>query len=429
MNGTIGKNRKMLRSMVVWVLVIGMVMEAFTVIGMAATSSVGTNQAATETAATKASTLTKTATGKANRRLGVVMREKATSSSKKVTRIPNNAKITLCSVTFVTKTKYARKKRWFYAKYKNYTGYVPVTQVDTVRYNYVTGTAKNALVYRKGAGTKMKKAGVLKKGTKLKLCLLSYAKDSKTLWYRFRKGSKFYFVSSTDLVTSSVSSSSASSSASSSSTTKASTTSTATAAKTTSSSASSTSSKSSVNATVLQDNSKPIQMTMPSTTLTAWYNALLKMADQIEDNDLKYNTSGGGNTYAKGLKNKKVNCATYISWSMQQAGFEDTGFCFYLGNAKIYNQYIPKNYFINSPEYLVQTGLNMTIKDAVSKGYLKPGDIVGKQSGYHTMVYKHTKNGKYYFFSVGPTSVANETIRENTYSASYKIGVIIRRVA
>lgn len=449
MNGTIGKNRKMLRSLVVWVLVIGLVMEAFTTIGMAATSSVGTNQAATETAATKASTLTKTATGKANRRLGVVMREKATSSSKKVTRIPNNAKITLCSVTFVTKTKYARKKRWFYVKYKNYTGYVPVTQVDTVRYNYVTGTAKNALVYRKGAGTKMKKAGVLKKGTKLKLCLLSYAKDSKTLWYRFRKGSKFYFVSSTDLVTSSASSSntssgtssstasgsssssstSSSTSASSSSTTKDSTTSTATAAKATSSSASSTSSKSSVNATVLQDNSKPIQMTMPSTTLTAWYNALLKMADQIEDNDLKYNTSGGGNTYAKGLKNKKVNCATYISWSMQQAGFEDTGFCFYLGNAKIYNQYIPKNYFINSPEYLVQTGLNMTIKDAVSKGYLKPGDIVGKQSGYHTMVYKHTKNGKYYFFSVGPTSVANETIRENTYSASYKIGVIIRRVA
>ncbi len=429
MNGTIGKNRKMLRSLVVWVLVIGLAMEAFTAIGMAATSSVGTNQAATETAATKASTLTKTATGKANRRLGVVMREKATSSSKKVTRIPNNAKITLCSVTFVTKTKYARKKRWFYVKYKNYTGYVPVTQVDTVRYNYVTGTAKNALVYRKGAGTKMKKAGVLKKGTKLKLCLLSYAKDSKTLWYRFRKGSKFYFVSSTDLVTSNDSSSSASSSTSSSSTTKASTTSTATAAKTTSSSASSTSSKSSVNATVLQDNSKPIQMTMPSTTLTAWYNALLKMADKIEDNDLKYNTSGGGNTYAKGLKNKKVNCATYISWSMQQAGFEDTGFCFYLGNAKIYNQYIPKNYFINSPEYLVQTGLNMTIKDAVSKGYLKPGDIVGKQSGYHTMVYKHTKNGKYYFFSVGPTSVAKETIRENTYSASYKIGVIIRRVA
>ncbi len=426
MSGELGR-KKILRSLVVGALVIGLVMEAFSATVLAATTSVGTNQAATETAAMKASTLTKTATGKANRWLGVVMRQKASSSSKQVARIPNNAKITICSVTFVTKNNYARKKRWFYVKYKNYTGYVPVKQVDTVRYNYVTGTAKNALTYRKGAGTKMKKAGVLKKGTKLKLCLLSYAKDSKTQWYRFRKGSKFYFVSSADLVTSNAAS--GSSSGTSSNTSGSASSNTSGTSGSTTNTASSTSSKSSVNATVLQDNSKPIQMNMPGSTLTAWYNALLKMADKIEDNNLKYNTSGGGNTYAKGLKNKKVNCATYISWSMQQAGFEDSGFCFYLGNSKIYNQYIPNNYFINSPEYLVQTGLNMTIKDAVNKGYLKPGDIVGKQSGYHTMVYKHSKNGKYYFFSVGPTSVAKETIRENTYAASYRIGVIIRRVA
>ncbi len=421
MSGEFEKSsKKMFRSLVVWVLVIGLVMEAFSVTTLAATS-VGTNQAATETAAMKASTLTKTATGKANRWLGVVMRQKASSSSKQITRIPNNAKMAIYSVTFVTKNNYARKKRWFYVKYKNYSGYVPVKQVDTVRYNYVIGTAKNALTYRKGAGTKMKKAGVLKKGTKFKLCLLSYAKDSNTQWYRFRKGSKFYFVSSADLVT--TNSSNGSSSGTSSNTSN------STSSNTSGTSDSTTSSKSSVNATVLQSNSKPIQMTMPGTTLTAWYNALLKMADKIEDNDLNYNTNGGGNTYAKGLKNKKVNCATYVSWSMQQAGFEDSGFCFYLGNSKIYNQYIPNNYFIKSPEYLVQTGLNMTIKDAVNKGYLKPGDIVGKQSGYHTMVYKHAKNGKYYFFSVGPTSVAKETISENTYAATYKIGVIIRRVA
>ena len=45
------------------------------------------------------------------------------------------------------------------------------------------------------------------------------------------------------------------------------------------------------------------------------------------------------------------------------------------------------------------------------------------------MVYKHTKNGKYYFFSVGPKSVANKAVHENTYKASYRIGVIIRRIA
>ena len=153
------------------------------------------------------------------------------------------------------------------------------------------------------------------------------------------------------------------------------------------------------------------------------------MANLIEKNNLKYNKGGGGTTYQKGLKAKKVNCATYISWSLQDAGFEPSGFCFYLGYGKIYDQKIPKNYFIKSPNYLVQTNLNMSLADCVKKGYLKPGDIVGWQDGYHTMVYKHTKNGKYYFFSVGPNSVANKVVHENTYKASYRIGVIIRRIA
>ena len=180
---------------------------------------------------------------------------------------------------------------------------------------------------------------------------------------------------------------------------------------------------------MLQSNKKPMSVQMPKSTLTAWYNSLLKMANSIETNNLKYNTGGGGTTYQKGLKAKKVNCATYISWSLQDADFEPSGFCFYLGYGKIYDQKIPKNYFIKSPNYLVQTNLNMSLADCVKKGYLKPGDIVGWQNGYHTMVYKHTKNGKYYFFSVGPKSVANKVVHENTYKASYRIGVIIRRIA
>ena len=405
--------RRGIRRIAVWLIAVSLVCSTFAPAGYAATT-------ATTTKTVKLTT--QNATGKANRLLGVVMRTQPKSSAKQVVRIPNNADVTIIRMHFTTKKKYSRSKRWDYVQYKNFKGYVPVTQIDNVHYKYQEVQAKNKLYYYKGAGTSMKIAGSLKKGATLRLCLLAKDYNTSKVWYRFRIGNKYYFVKATDLVltkkvtvstnTSTGESTSANSSESS---------------ETTDSNATDSSS---VNTKMLQSNAKPLAMTMPSTTLTTWYNALIKVADQIEKNNLKYNSkNGGGKTYSAGLKNKKVNCATYISWAIQEADFESSGFYFYLGNGKIYEQSMPKNYFIKSPEYLVQTGLNKSVADLVSKGYLKPGDIVGKQSGYHTMVYKHCKNGKYYFFSVGPTSVANKTIRENTYSGSYKIGVIIRKVS
>lgn len=377
------------------------------VCGLFASTGYGATTSTTKTV----QVTTENATGQANRKLGVVMRAKPSALSKQLIRIPNNGKLSIIRMHFTTTKKYARSKRWDYVEYKGVKGYVPVKQVDNVHYKYLSVKAKNKLYYRMGAGTKMKVAGSLKKGTTLRLCLQSRAKGSSAVWYRFRKGNKYYFVKASDLMLTQTTNTSDSSSGFNGG------------------SDNSSGNGTSINATVLQSNSKPMSVTMPNSTLTTWYNALIKVADKIEKNNLKYNTNGGGKTFSTGLKNKKVNCATYISWAMQEADFESSGFCFYLGNSKIYDQNIPKNYFIKSSDYLVQTGLNKSVANCVKQGYLKPGDIVGKQSGYHTMVYKHCKNGKYYFFSVGPTSVKNKTIRENAYSASYKIGVIIRRIS
>lgn len=433
--------RQLLRWFGIALIVISMLGPAF------APASYGAEASSAEDSQVKTVKITtKPASGQVNRRTGVVVRKSASFHSKKVARIPNNKKITMEHMTFTTTKNYSRKQRWFYIKCGNVKGYVPVNQVDHVRYQYRKVKAKRNLTYRYGAGYKMRKKGTLKKGTTLSLCLETKAKGSKTLWYRFRYGKKFYFVSSKDLnLTETVrveedrdnNTSPAKPSGSG-------TTGTQTGNKDNStapdnkengtnpdgeSTVTPPETNPSVNATVLQSNKKPMAAQMPKSTLTAWYNSLLKMANLIETNNLKYNTGGGGTTYKKGLAAKKVNCATYISWSLQDAGFEPSGFCFYLGYGKIYDQKIPKNYFIKSPNYLVQTNLNMTLSDCVKKGYLKPGDIVGWQDGYHTMVYKHTKNGKYYFFSVGPKSVANKVVHENTYKANYRIGVIIRRIA
>ncbi|MDO4383416.1 MAG: hypothetical protein Q4C18_02855 [Eubacteriales bacterium] len=410
------KGEKWLQVVITAILTVMLILPAFS-------DSYGVTDSSSGSTTTKVVPITTgVASGQTNRRLGVVVRKSASSKSKRVTRIPNNAKITMSEMVFTSTKSSSRKHRWFYIQYKNYKGYVPVNQVDHVRYQYKTIRAKNTLTVRKGAGTKMKRVRKLAKGTKLNVCLKTRAKGSKTVWYRFRYGKKFYFVCSKDLVMTE--------------TITVPVEEPATDADGMDSDISGATGESDqvtlpagVDPTVLQSNAKPMSGTMPQSTLTTWYNSLIKMADQIEKNNLKYNTSGGGTTYAAGLKAKKVNCATYISWAMQQAGFEKSGFCFYLGYGKIYDQKIPKNYFITSPNYLVQTNLNMKLSDCVKKGYLKPGDIVGRQGKYHTMVYKHVKNGKYYFFSVGPKSVANKTIRENSYAPDYKIGVIIRRIA
>lgn len=433
--------RQLLRWFGIALIVISMLGAAF------APASYGAEASSAEDSQVKTIKITtKPASGQVNRRTGVVVRKSASFHSKKMARIPNNKKITMEHMTFTTTKNYSRKQRWFYIKCGSVKGYVPVNQVDHVRYQYRKVKAKRNLSYRYGAGYKMRKKGTLKKGTSLSLCLETSAKGSKTLWYRFRYGKKFYFVSSKDLnLTETVrveedrDSGSSSAKPSGSGTTGTQTgnqdNSTAPDNKENGTNPDGESTVTppetnpSVNATVLQSNKKPMAAQMPKSTLTAWYNSLLKMANLIETNNLKYNTGGGGTTYKKGLAAKKVNCATYISWSLQDAGFEPSGFCFYLGYGKIYDQKIPKNYFIKSPNYLVQTNLNMTLSDCVKKGYLKPGDIVGWQDGCHTMVYKHTKNGKYYFFSVGRKSVANKVVHENTYKASYRIGVIIRRIA
>lgn len=433
--------RQLLRWFGIALIVISMLGPAFAPVSYGAEAS-----SAEDSQVKTVKITTKPASGQINRRTGVVVRKSASSRSKKVARIPNNKKITMEHMTFTTTKNYSRKQRWFYIKCGSVKGYVPVNQVDHVRYQYRKVKAKRNLSYRYGAGYKMRKKGTLKKGTSLSLCLETSAKGSKTLWYRFRYGKKFYFVSSKDLnLTETVrveedrDSCSSSAKPSGSGTTGTQTgnqdNSTAPDNKENGTNPDGESTVTppetnpSVNATVLQSNKKPMAAQMPKSTLTVWYNSLLKMANLIETNNLKYNTGGGGTTYKKGLAAKKVNCATYISWSLQDAGFEPSGFCFYLGYGKIYDQKIPKNYFIKSPNYLVQTNLNMTLSDCVKKGYLKPGDIVGWQDGYHTMVYKHTKNSKYYFFSVGPKSVANKVVHENTYKANYRIGVIIRRIA
>jgi hypothetical protein len=70
-----------------------------------------------------------------------------------------------------------------------------------------------------------------------------------------------------------------------------------------------------------------------------------------------------------------------------------------------------------------------TIADLVKNKKMVPGDIVGKADGWHTMIYRGKKDGKYYFYSVGPQKkngklvpFTKNWIIWRVYDGDYKIG-------
>lgn len=138
-----------------------------------------------------------TASAKVNAKKGVYLRAKASTSSKKVVKVKNNAKLTIIKEVFVKKNKTNSKYRWYYVKNsKGKKGYIKVSKVDSIKYNTVKGITTEALNYRVGPGTKMKKKGTFKKKALVDVVSWANVKGSGTMWYKVRSGSKYYYVSS-----------------------------------------------------------------------------------------------------------------------------------------------------------------------------------------------------------------------------------------
>ena len=135
------------------------------------------------------------ATGKVNGR-GAVLRKTASPFGKKITVLKNNTTLTISQEVFSSKTSTSAKNRWYYVKAGGKTGYIRSDQVKTIRYKIVKGKVTSAVKYRSGAGSAMPSKGSLKKNATIEVLLTAKAKGSGTTWYKFRIGSKCYYVSS-----------------------------------------------------------------------------------------------------------------------------------------------------------------------------------------------------------------------------------------
>ena len=138
-----------------------------------------------------------TAKGQVNAKSGIYLKAKASSSSKKVVKVKNDASLTILKEVYLKSNKTSAKYKWYYVKNSSgKKGYIPASKVDNVKYTEVDGVTTDALNYRVGPDTKMKRVGTLKDNSDLDVVLEANVKGKKTMWYKIKKDKKYYYVCS-----------------------------------------------------------------------------------------------------------------------------------------------------------------------------------------------------------------------------------------
>ena len=137
-----------------------------------------------------------TAKGQVNEKKGIYLRARASNSAKKVVKVKNDAKLTIIKEVYLKNNNTNTKYKWYYVKASGKKGYIPASKVDGLKYSAVDGVTTDDLNYRVGPDTKMKRVGTLKDNSSLDVVLKANVKGNKTMWYKIKKGKKYYYVCS-----------------------------------------------------------------------------------------------------------------------------------------------------------------------------------------------------------------------------------------
>lgn len=143
-----------------------------------------------------AATAVKDSYGYVNSTDGVILREKASTSSGAVATIADNTKLTIKYEKFDSLTSYSRSHKWFYVNVSGKSGYVRSDLVDRITFSSVSATITGKVNYRMGPGVGMKLMGSFAKGDVVKVCRKAYPYGSSTVWYRVYVDGKYRYISS-----------------------------------------------------------------------------------------------------------------------------------------------------------------------------------------------------------------------------------------
>ncbi|MBO5513902.1 MAG: SH3 domain-containing protein [Mogibacterium sp.] len=112
------------------------------------------------------------ARGHVNSSSGVILRKSSSTSSKKIATLQDNTEVTIYKEVFKKKTSTSKKYKWYYVSANGKKGYIRADLINDITYGSITGTVKSKVNYRKGAGTKMKRWGRIRKAIPLPCALL-----------------------------------------------------------------------------------------------------------------------------------------------------------------------------------------------------------------------------------------------------------------
>lgn len=134
------------------------------------------------------------ATASINAKAGTVLREKASTSSKKIRTLRNNTKITVYYEVYTHRTRTDSRYHWYRIGVGKKKGYVLAKRVDGIRYQAVLGRASRKVPARIGPKTSMKAKGKLSKGAVVSVRLRSRYKGAKTWWDKVLVNGKYRYV-------------------------------------------------------------------------------------------------------------------------------------------------------------------------------------------------------------------------------------------
>lgn len=140
------------------------------------------------------------ATGQINSCDGAILRKSSSANSQQLLVLDDGTNLKIHKEIFKKKKSTSDVNKWYYVTANGVKGYVRADLVDNISYGTITGKIKSKVKFRYGAGIKMKKAGTLKKGTKVTVVLVSNpvksTKGSSIKWYKIFTGSGYYYVCS-----------------------------------------------------------------------------------------------------------------------------------------------------------------------------------------------------------------------------------------
>lgn len=126
---------------------------------------------------------------------GAYLRAGPSKSTKRVALLKHRSKVIVSSEHYTSRTDSNVRTRWFYVTAGNKKGYVRADLLKNIAYTPRQAWTTDALNYRYGAGTSMRKKGTLKKGTPVTVVFEGRAYNSKKVWYKIRIDRYYYYVS------------------------------------------------------------------------------------------------------------------------------------------------------------------------------------------------------------------------------------------